>query len=51
MMLTIIYRIIVVYLTILIILDIWDEADCWKQFTGAMVIIPLILILRILMIK
>jgi len=48
-MLTIIYRIIVVYLTILIILDIWDEVNYWRQLTGVMVIIPFVL--RILMIK
>ena len=48
-MLTIIYRIIIVCLTVLIILDIWDEIDYWKQLTGVMVIIPFVL--RILMIK
>jgi len=39
-MLTMAYQIIVVYLTILIILDIWDEVDYWKQLTGVMVIVP-----------
>lgn len=48
-MLTIVYRIIVVYVTILVIFDIWEEVDHWKQLTGVMVIIPFIL--RLLMIK
>lgn len=48
-MITVIYRIIVVYITLMIIYDIWEEVDYWKQLTAAIVIIPFIL--RILMIK
>jgi len=48
-MLTIIYRLIILFITILIVWDMWKEENCWNQLTGTIVIIPFIL--RILMIK
>lgn len=48
-MLTIIYRFIVLFITILIIWDMFKEKNFWSQVTGAIVIIPFIL--RISMIK
>ncbi|MBA7486973.1 hypothetical protein ES707_22535 [subsurface metagenome] len=48
-MLTIIYRLIILFITILIVWDMWKEENYWNQLTGTIVIIPFIL--RILMIK
>jgi len=48
-MLTIIYRLIILFITILIVWDIFKEKNFWSQLTGAIVIIPFIL--RISMIK
>lgn len=48
-MLTIIYRLITLFITILIVWDMYKEKNFWNQLTGAIVIIPFIL--RILMIK
>lgn len=48
-MITLIYRIIAVCITLMVLYDIWEEVDYWKQLTGAIVIVPFIL--RILMIK
>ncbi len=48
-MLTLIYRLIIVFVTILVIRDMFQEEDGWNQLTGSMVIVPFIL--RLLMIK
>ncbi len=48
-MLTIIYRLITLFITILIVWDMFKEKNFWNQLTGAIVITPFIL--RILMIK
>lgn len=48
-MLTLIYRLMILLITILIIRDMFKEEDHWNQLTGAIVIIPFIL--RMLMIK
>lgn len=48
-MLTLIYRLMILFITILIIRDMFKEEDSWNQVTGAIVIIPFIL--RMLMIK
>jgi len=48
-MLTIIYRLIVLFVTILIVWDMFKEKNFWSQLTGAIVIVPFIL--RMLMIK
>ncbi len=46
---TITYRIIILFLTILIIREMFKEENIWNQLTGALVIIPFIL--RFFMIK
>jgi len=48
-MLTLIYRLIIVFITILVIRDMFKEEDVWNQLTSSIVIIPFIL--RLLMIK
>lgn len=48
-MLTFIYRLIVLFLTVLVVQDMFKEKNPWNQLTGSIVIIPFIL--RILMIK
>jgi hypothetical protein len=48
-MLTFIYRLIIVFITILVIRDMFKEDDAWNQLTSSIVIVPFIL--RLLMIK
>jgi hypothetical protein len=48
-MLTFIYRMIIVFITILVIRDMFKEDDAWNQLTSSIVIVPFIL--RLLMIK
>jgi len=48
-MLTLIYRLIIVFITILVIRDMFKEEDVWNQLTSSIVIVPFIL--RLLMIK
>ena len=44
-----IYRLIILFLTVLIIQDMFKEKNIWNQLTSSLVIIPFIL--RLLMIK
>ncbi|MFZ2331377.1 MAG: hypothetical protein WAW45_07280 [Atribacterota bacterium] len=46
---TLIYRLIILFLTILIVQDMFKESDFWNQLTSSLVIIPFIL--RLFMIK
>ncbi|MDI9596771.1 MAG: hypothetical protein QM220_04490 [Atribacterota bacterium] len=46
---TLIYRAIILFLTILIIQDMFKEDNVWEQLTSSLVIIPFIL--RLFMIK
>lgn len=48
-MLTLIYRLMIIFISILIIRDMFKEENGWNQLTGSIVIIPFIL--RLLMIK
>ncbi|HOO63944.1 MAG TPA: hypothetical protein PK364_08480 [Synergistaceae bacterium] len=49
MIMTLIYRAIVVFVLLLVVRCMFREKEFWKQATGALVLIPLIL--RALMIK
>lgn len=48
-MLIIVYRLIILFFTILVIREMFKEKNFWNQLTGSIVIIPFIL--RLLMIK
>ncbi len=48
-MLIIVYRLIILFFTILVIREIFKEENIWNQITGSIVIVPFIL--RLLMIK
>ncbi len=48
-MLIIVYRLIILFFTILVIREMFKEENVWNQLTGSFVIIPFIL--RLLMIK
>ncbi len=49
MIMTLIYRAIVLFVLLLVVRCMFREKEFWKQATGALVLIPLIL--RFLMIK
>ncbi|MDD3657000.1 MAG: hypothetical protein PHI72_09630 [Atribacterota bacterium] len=46
---TLIYRLIILFLTALVVLEMFKEKNVWHQLTGSLVIIPFVL--RLLMIK
>ncbi len=46
---TLVYRLIILFFTTLVILDMFKEEDVWNQLTSVLVIIPFVL--RLLMIK
>lgn len=48
-MLIIVYRLMILFFTILVIREIFKEKNIWNQLTGSIVIIPFIL--RLFMIK
>lgn len=48
-MLIIVYRLIILFITILVIREMFKEDNIWNQLTSSIVIIPFIL--RLLMIK
>jgi len=48
-MLTIIYRLIILFISILIVWDMFKEKNAWNQLTCSMVLVPFIL--RMLMFK
>jgi hypothetical protein len=48
-MLTIIYRLIILFISILIVWDMFKEKNTWNQLTCSMVLVPFIL--RMLMVK
>ncbi|KUK66565.1 MAG: Uncharacterized protein XD85_0130 [Parcubacteria bacterium 34_609] len=48
-MITFVYRLIILFLTILVIQEMFKEKNVWNQLTCSIVIIPFIL--RLLMIK
>ncbi|MCR4817687.1 MAG: hypothetical protein K5841_07020 [Fretibacterium sp.] len=48
-MLTLVYRGILVFMAVLVVVCMFREKSFWKQATAAMVLIPMVL--RILMIK
>ena len=46
---TLVYRLIILFFTTLVILNMFKEEDVWNQLTSVLVIIPFVL--RLLMIK
>ena len=46
---TLVYRLIILFFTTLVMLDMFKEEDVWNQLTSVLVIIPFVL--RLLMIK
>lgn len=48
-MITLVYRFMILFITILVIRDMFKEDNIWNQLTGSIVIVPFIL--RLLMIK
>lgn len=49
LIITFIYRLIILFFTVLVIRDMFKEKDIWNQLTSVLVIIPFVL--RLFMVK